>query len=121
MENIRIVILLLFSTAVMMAQQPELLSKEEAISETLEQNFGIRVAENNTEISENNSGILNSGFLPSLIGNAGATYNLEDQEATFQDGTVSTVDGAETTRYNASLNLNYTLSTAWAAGTITSD
>ena len=109
MENIRIVILLLFSTAVMMAQQPELLSKEEAISETLEQNFGIRVAENNTEISENNSGILNSGFLPSLIGNAGATYNLEDQEATFQDGTVSTVDGAETTRYNASLNLNYTL------------
>ena len=109
MENIRIVIILLFSTAVMMAQQPELLSKEEAISETLEQNFGIRVAENNTEISENNSGILNSGFLPSLIGNAGATYNLEDQEATFQDGTVSTVDGAETTRYNASLNLNYTL------------
>ncbi len=109
MENIRIVIILLFSTAVMMAQQPELLTKEEAISETLEQNFGIRVAKNNTEISENNSGILNSGFLPSLIGNAGATYNLEDQEATFQDGTVSTVDGAETTRYNASLNLNYTL------------
>ena len=85
------------------------LSKEEAVKLTLENNFGIIIANNNIKVAENNKSVLNSGFLPSLTANGGASYDNNDQEATFQDGTQSTVDGAETTRYNASLNLNYTL------------
>lgn len=92
-----------------LGQEAKLLTKAEAVSETLEQNFGIVIAKNNVAISENNAGILNSGYLPSLTGNAGANYNVEDQDVTFQDGNTTTVTGAETTRYNASLNLNYTL------------
>jgi outer membrane protein TolC len=75
----------------------------------LENNFGVIVANNNLKIAENNQDILNSGFLPSLTGNAGGSYDVNNQEATFQDGNVRAIDGAETTRYNASLNLNYTL------------
>ncbi|WP_034260938.1 TolC family protein [Altibacter lentus] len=93
----------------MVAQEVPLLSKQEAVADMLEGNFGIAVARNNVTISENNKNVLNSGFLPSLTGNAGANYNLEDQTATFQDGTTREVVDAETTRYNASLNLNYTL------------
>ncbi|WP_350290026.1 TolC family protein [uncultured Croceitalea sp.] len=85
------------------------LSKEEAVKLTLENNFGIIIANNNIKVAENNKSVLNSGFLPSLSANGGASYDNNDQEATFQDGTQRTVDGAETTRYNASLNLNYTL------------
>lgn len=85
------------------------LSKEEAVKLTLENNFGIVIANNNIRVAENNKSVLNSGFLPSLSANGGASYDNNDQEATFQDGTQRTVDGAETTRYNASLNLNYTL------------
>jgi len=87
----------------------EMLTKQEAIEETLQNNFGIEIAKNDLEIADNNKGILNSGFLPSLTGLAGGNYNLENQEVTFNDGSTNIVDGAETTQYNASLNLNYTL------------
>ena len=89
--------------------QEKMLSKQEAVVLALENNFGIEIANNNLEIAENNKSILNSGYLPTLTGNGGASYDKSNQEATFQDGTVRAIDGAETTRYNASLNLNYTL------------
>lgn len=91
------------------AQVQAFLSKNEAVSEVLQNNFGVIIAKNNIVVAENNKSILNSGYLPSLTGNAGASYNIENQEVTFQDGSVNVVDGAETERYNASLNLNYTL------------
>ena len=87
----------------------EILSKEKAIEETLQNNFGIEIANNNLEIADNNRGLLNSGYLPSFRGIAGANYNLEDQEVTFNDGNTNIVADAETKQYNASLNLDYTL------------
>ena len=89
--------------------QTSKLSKEEAVKLTLENNFGIVIANNNVKIAENNKGLLNSGFLPALTAVGGASYVNNDQEATFQNGTTSSIEGAETTRYNASVNLNYTL------------
>ncbi|AKA34591.1 MAG: TolC family protein [Muricauda sp.] len=99
--------LLFIFIAPLSAQQ--MLEKQEAVQLVLENNFGVKIAKNSLEISENNQSLLNSGFLPSLTGNGGATYDKSNQEATFQDGNVRSIDGAETTRYNASLNLNYTL------------
>ncbi len=87
----------------------EMLTKQEAIEETLGNNFGIQIANNDLEIADNNQDILNSGYLPSLRGLAGASYNLENQEVTFNDGSTNVVNGAETTQYNASVNLDYTL------------
>lgn len=92
----------------LLAQKTKL-SKEEAVQLTLENNFGIVIANNNLKVAENNKGLLNSGFLPIISANGGASYDNNDQEATFQDGSTSSIDGAETTRYNASVNLNYTL------------
>ncbi len=89
--------------------QSELLTKEAAVKISLENNFGVRIAQNNIEIADNNKSLLNSNFLPSLTGNGGANYDNNDQEATFQDGSVRAIEGAETTRYNASLDLSYTL------------
>jgi hypothetical protein len=61
------------------------------------------------EIADNSQSILNSGYLPTLTGLAGTNYNVEDINANLQDGEERIVDGAKTNRYNASLNLNYTL------------
>jgi len=106
----RILVFLLALPIVIAAQiETRTLSKEDAVKIALENNFGVRVAQNNVEIADNNKNLLNSNFLPSLTGNAGANYDNNDQEATFQDGSVRAIDGAETTRYNASINLNYTL------------
>lgn len=90
-------------------QSQEVLSKEEAITQMLANNFGIQMAENQIEIADNNQGLLNSGYLPSLRGNAGGNYTKDDQDVTFRDGEQNSIVGAETTRYNASINLNYTL------------
>lgn len=91
------------------ANAQELLSKKEAITQMLSNNFGIQLAENQLEIADNNQGVLNSGYLPSLTGNAGGNYAKDDQDVTFRDGEQNSIVGAETTRYNASINLNYTL------------
>ena len=44
----------------------ERLTKEKALDLALENNFGIQVSRNTTEIQKNNSNILNSGYLPTL-------------------------------------------------------
>ncbi|WP_396633298.1 TolC family protein [Maribacter sp. R86514] len=109
MSKVKFIILLIFLPVCAVMAQEKTLSKEEAIALALENNFGVVIAKNNLKIAENNKTILNSGYLPSLTGNAGGSFDQNNQEATFQDGTVRAIDGAETTRYNASLNLNYTL------------
>lgn len=105
------VFLLLFAFAKAYSQETptSLLTKEEAIRTMLENNFGILLANNQMAVAENNTGILNTGYLPTISTTAGINYNVDNQEATFQDGTSRSVNGAETTRYNASVNLDYTL------------
>ncbi|TJY37044.1 TolC family protein [Pontimicrobium aquaticum] len=99
-------ILLAFSVHV---QAQKVLSRQEAVSLALENNYGIKIANNTVEIAENNTNILNSGFLPTLTANSGATYSLDNTEAIFSNGNVTNLNGAESSRYNASVNLNYTL------------
>jgi len=104
----RFITLLVVCSTIQLSGQ-ELLTKSEAVQRALENNYGIKVSNNNLKIAENNKDILNSGYLPTLTGNAGATYNLDNTEATFADGRVTQLEGAESDRYNASVNLNYTL------------
>ncbi len=87
----------------------EILTKKEAVKITLENNYSIKVANNNVKVADNNKSIYNSGFLPSISTSANANYRNENQEITTQSGTVNTVDGAVTKSYNAAVNLNYTL------------
>ncbi|WP_339651099.1 TolC family protein [uncultured Maribacter sp.] len=109
MIRLRFIHLLLLIPFCSVFAQENTLSKEDAIALALKNNFGVIIAKNNLKIADNNKNILNSGYLPSLTGNAGGSFDQSNQEATFQDGSVRAIDGAETTRYNASLNLNYTL------------
>ena len=87
----------------------ELLSKEKAVELTLENNYDIRITKNNLETAKNNKSIYNSGYLPTVTGNAGANYTNNDTDLEFQDGTINSVTGAESKSYNASVGLNYTL------------
>ena len=116
-----IAIFLLMPFTVLLAQE-KLLSKEEAVIKALENNFGIRVAKNQVEIAENNSSVLNSGFLPTLTGNAGANYQRDDSTFEFPGQFFPDPDTgepvprpdaslykAEAQRYNAGLTANYTL------------
>ncbi|NJB71931.1 outer membrane protein TolC [Saonia flava] len=117
MRRIYIVPILIFTFFSKGNAQEKLLSKEEAVALTLENNYGINVAKNFVEIAENNKSVLNSGYLPSLTGTAGANYNRSDSNTEFpgqllEDGSLrpdAEVNKAESQRYNSGLNLNYTL------------
>lgn len=91
------------------ANAQEILTKKEAFQIALENNYGVKIANNNIEIAKNNSSIYNSRYLPTLSTNAGANYNNSNQEIERQDETVTNVNGAVTKTYNASVNLNYTI------------
>ncbi len=90
-------------------QAQEVLTREQAVSLALENNYGVKIAKNAVAIAENNTDILNTGFLPTVTGGADATYNLDNAEAEFSDGSTTSLNGAESSRYSANVNLNYTL------------
>ncbi len=104
-----------FSLMPVLGQEPALenegpiLSKEEAIAYTLENNLGIQVSENLREIDQNNADILNSGFLPTVTGLAGGSIDRQNTEGQLANGDTRTAENVETRRYNASLNMNYVL------------
>ena len=93
------------------------LSKEDALAIALEKNFGIQVSKNNMEIIKNNSSLLNSGYLPSVSVSGGSNFTDSDAEIAFpgqvlEDGSPRTnlnLNDQESKRYNAGVNLNYTL------------
>ena len=87
----------------------QVLTKEEAVKLALDNNYDIKIANNNVQVAENNTSVLNSGYLPTVTGTAGATYNLDNTEAEFSNGNSTVLNGAESNRYNAGVSLNYTI------------
>lgn len=109
MKKVIITTLFLLIMSLGLSAQNTILSKEEATTLTLENNLGIKVAKNSRSINGNNASILNSGYLPSITGNAGGSIDKQNTEGEFGNGDVRTADGVETRRYNAAVNVNYTL------------
>ena len=87
----------------------EILTKKEALKIALENNFGIKIAKNNIKVAKNNSSIYNTGYLPRVSLASGANFRKDNQTINRQDGSSTSIDGAETKSYNASLNVNYTI------------
>lgn len=109
MTSNRIIVFLIGIIGLGHLQAQEVLTKEEAVEIALKQNFDIQIAKNNVEIAENNSGILNSGYLPSLNAQAGANYDIIDRLAEVEGQDPLDQKDLESESYNASLNFNYTL------------
>tara|TARA_B100000925_G_scaffold137060_1_gene102579 strand:+ start:6685 stop:8031 length:1347 start_codon:yes stop_codon:yes gene_type:complete len=95
----------------------EKLTKEQALYLALENNFGIQVSKNTTKIQKNNSSFLNSGYLPTVSLSGGSNYVGSDSEIAFPDQFDEKgnpipnriFEGQESQRFNAGVNLNYTL------------
>ncbi|SMD32645.1 Outer membrane protein TolC [Reichenbachiella faecimaris] len=104
---IYVVVGLIWATTESKAQ--EILTKADAVSIALENNFDIRAASNDLEISENNAKITNSGYLPNVSGTAGTSQTRTDSDLTFSDGSSIVNDGVNSSGSNASLNMDYTI------------
>lgn len=91
-----------------------ILTKNEALQITLENNFGIKIANNNLEVAKNNTSIFNRGVLPTVALSTGANYSRNNQSLTFTDrdsGNDAEISGSGivSKTYNASLGVNYTI------------
>ncbi len=109
MKIIKNTILTVLFLSTLQGFSQEILTKSEALKITLENNFGIKIANNNKEVAKNNSSIYNTRYLPSVSASSGANYRRDNQEITRQDGTSTSINGAVTKSYNAALNVNYTI------------
>lgn len=87
----------------------QIVTPTEAVKLALEHNYGIKLIENTVKEAGTNAEILNSGYLPTLTANGGVVFNRDNIEADFSNGESTSLDGAESSRYNASVDLNYTL------------
>jgi len=85
------------------------LTKTEALKMVMENNFDLKVADLNNEIAGNNTGILNSGYLPTLSANGNVSYNRDNSDLVFASGRDTTINGAESDSRILNLNLNYVL------------
>jgi len=101
---------ILLSLCTLIASAQEILSKEEAVKITLENNYGVQIANNDIKIADNNDGLLNSGYLPTVSASSNAIYVRDhNNTALFRDGTSVELINAESRRYNAAGTINYTL------------
>ena len=115
--RVKFSIALLFFGIFTSIQSQENLTKEEALAIALEQNFGILISRNTTEIEKNNSSLLNSGYLPSVALSSGGNYTGSDAEIAFPEQVDDqgnpipnrVFEDQETQRFNAGINVNYTL------------
>lgn len=105
--NIFTVAALLFSSGIGFSQ--ELLPKEEVVKIAMENNFDIKISNNNVDVAENNASIQNSSYLPSIVGNAGGNYSSSQGTVTQKSGLEQSFSNNETQTLNASIGLNYTI------------
>ncbi len=87
----------------------DMLEKQGAVDLALENNFDIKVSNNDLEAAKNSSSIYNSGYLPSVFASGGADHQSQESEIEFQDGSHQDDIENTTNTYNASVGVDYLL------------
>lgn len=85
----------------------EVLTIEDAMKIALENNFEIKIAKNNTKISETNVTVGNAGMLPVATASITDNNSIQNSSQIRQDGTSTSLDNAKNN------NLNYGVSLGW--------
>lgn len=102
-----ILIYLLFISKIILAQQ--VISLQSAIDSAMMNNFSIRIAKNNTEISKVNNSFGMAGGLPSIYLNANDNNSVYDLNQKLSNGTEVNKSGVGNNSINAGLNAGITL------------
>ncbi|WP_226391275.1 TolC family protein [Penaeicola halotolerans] len=92
------------------AQESTPLTFQEVIALGLENNYQIKIAQNNERIAENSYKIGWSAVMPILDATAAKSYSQEDVEQVFRDGGTNVRDDARSDNGSVALQANYVLS-----------
>lgn len=100
-------ILLLFCIVKTNAQ--EVLTLEIAVKIALENNYEIKLADNNLTIQKTNVAIGNSGMLPTVTASIFDNNSVQNSSQTRQDGTQTELDNAKNNTLTYGVGLNWTI------------
>lgn len=87
----------------------EVLTFEQAIQKTLENNFDIKIVKNNELQAENNNNIANIGYLPTIGINADKYYSKTNTHQEYFSGQVTDKVGAKNQSLTANVRLDWTI------------
>lgn len=107
LTQIHLLAVLIFVSGSLSAQQ--LLTLEEAITRTLENNLEIRISRNDSILASIDQQYRNAGLLPTLNGNLGQIFNNNDQYQKFTDGTIRERKNVQSGNLSGNVSLNWTL------------
>jgi outer membrane protein TolC len=85
------------------------LTLEDAIAITLENNFDIRIAKNDLQIDQENVSIGNAGMLPRVNGTITNNNTVLNIDQTFVNGDEVEIDGAKNLNLNFGVGLEWTI------------
>ncbi|MRX39920.1 TolC family protein [Flavobacterium sp. LC2016-23] len=100
-------LLCFFCVAKMHAQ--EVLTIEDAMKIALENNFEIKIAKNNSKISETNVTAGNAGMLPVATASVTDNNSIQNSKQTRQDGTSTSLDNAKNNSLNYGVSIGWTI------------
>lgn len=91
------------------AQAQELLSLEDAVKIALENNYDIKIADNNSKIDATNNNLANAGMLPSLNANFTNNNSQLNTTQTQADGSQRKLDNAKNMNLTYGVGLDWTI------------
>ncbi len=92
----------------MQAQTSDTATLQQLVSVALEKNYGILIANNNSEISKINNSLGNAGFLPKIDVGISNLYSQSDNRTDYFDGT-TTQSNVNNSLLDALVQLNWTV------------
>lgn len=87
----------------------EQLSPQQAIAIALENNYDIKLAQNDLKIDEQNVSLANAGLLPNVSGTFTQNNNIQNSKQVRTDGTVQELDNARNNSMSYGVNLGWTV------------
>jgi outer membrane protein len=100
---------LLFVIIGFSSQAQELLSLEDAVKIALENNYDIKISENNSKINATNNSLANAGMLPSLNANFTNNNSQLNTTQTQADGSERKLDNAKNMNLTYGVGLDWTI------------
>lgn len=91
------------------AQQPALLTVEQAIATALQHNYDIKLVKNDSTLAALNNSYAYTAFLPTLNAGASMTNNINNVKQKLSDGTQRKRNGLQSGNLAANISLNWVL------------
>lgn len=102
-------LVLLFNAFISNLYAQEKLSLQEAISVALQNNYDIRLVNNDVQVAVNNVNLGNAGLLPSLDGNFSKGGSIQNTTRTQSSGTQQTLNGVRNSNMSYGVALGWTV------------